>query len=192
LIVTDDMYEHIYWDSEPFANILNVAPELYDRTFVLNGCSKTYAMTGWRIGYAAGPVDVITAMNMVQSQSTSSANSIAQKAALAALTGPQACVVEMAQAFRQRYNYLFSELSNIKGMVVPQAQGAFYLYPYVQQLIDRLGLADDYAFCNYLLDELEIAAVPGSASGTPGFIRLSFATSQAVLTEAVKRLKKVF
>lgn len=191
VIATDDMYEKTYWSNEPFVNILNVAPELKDRTIVLNGFSKTYAMTGWRMGYAAGPIEVIKAMDMIQSQSTSSANSMAQKAALAALQGSQACVTEMAAAFKARYEYLSQALAEIPGMTIPHAEGAFYLYPYVQPLIDRLGLKDDVAFCEYLLSECGLAVLPGSTCGTPGFIRLSFATSMEILQETVARLKKV-
>lgn len=192
LIATDDMYEHMYWGQEPFVNILNVAPELYERTIVFNGFSKTYAMTGWRLGYAAGPKIVIDAMSMIQSQSTSSANSMAQKAGIAALTGAQTCVATMCAAFKQRYDFLFAELSAISGIIVPEAQGTFYLYPYVQGLIDQLGLADDVAFCAYLLETLGIAVLPGSACGTPGFIRLSFAVSMETLVEVVRRFKTVF
>lgn len=192
LIATDDMYAHIYWGKEPFVNILNVAPELYDRTVVFNGFSKTYAMTGWRLGYAAGNKKIIDAMSMIQSQSTSSANSMAQKAGVAALQGSQACVATMCEAFKQRYEFLYAELSQIPGMVIPKAQGAFYLYPYVQALIDKLGLADDMAFCDYLLDQLGVAVLPGSACGTPGFIRLSFAVDQASLVELVRRFKTAF
>lgn len=192
IIASDDMYEHIYWGTEKFVNILNVAPELFDRTMVLNGFSKTYAMTGFRMGYGAGPIELIKAMDMIQSQSTSSPNSIAQKAATAALLGPQQCVADMANAFHQRYEYLANELAAIPGIIIPKAQGAFYFYPNVQGLIDRLGLADDFAFSNYLLEELGIAVLPGSTCGTPGFVRFSFAASQRELTETVKRLKAKF
>ena len=189
IIATDDMYEKIYWGKTPFVNILNVAPELTDRTVVLNGVSKTYAMTGWRLGYAAGPQAIIKGMEIVQSQSTSCATSFVQKAAVAAIAGSQTCVTEMAQAFQARYHYLSTALAQIPGMQIPHAEGAFYVYPYVQPLIDQLQLADDVAFCEYLLEKLGIAVLPGSACGTPGFIRISFATSMEILQETVKRLQ---
>ena len=192
VIASDDMYEHMYWASEPFVNILNVAPDLADRTLVFNGVSKTYAMTGWRIGYAAGPVNVIKAMDLIQSQSTSSPNSMAQKAAVAAISGSQVCVQEMAKAFHERYEFLYRELSAIPGFTVPEAGGAFYVYPNVQPLIDKLGLKDDVAFCDYVLEKLYLAVLPGTSCGTPGFIRLSFAAAMPVLFDAVKRLKNHF
>ncbi len=191
IIASDDMYEQIYWAKEPFVNILNVAPDLYDRTFILNGVSKTYAMTGWRIGYAAGPQAVIKGMDLIQSQSTSGANSIAQKAALEALRGSQEVVKEMANAFHHRYNFLFQELSKLPGVIVPQAGGAFYIYPYVQAVMDKLGVEDDVAFCDYILEKTFVAVLAGSTCGTPGFIRLSFATEMPVLKEAMRRLKKL-
>ena len=192
VIASDDMYEHMYWASEPFVNILNVAPDLADRTLVFNGVSKTYAMTGWRIGYAAGPVNVIKAMDLIQSQSTSSPNSMAQKAAVAAISGSQVCVQEMAKAFHERYEFLYRELSAIPGFTVPEAGGAFYVYPNVQPIIDKLGLKDDVAFCDYVLEKLYLAVLPGTSCGTPGFIRLSFAAAMPVLFDAVKRLKNHF
>jgi aspartate aminotransferase len=192
IIASDDMYEKTYWSHEPFVNILNVAPGLKDRTIVLNGFSKTYSMTGWRLGYAAGPMEVIKAMEMIQSQSTSSANSFTQKAGVVALQGSQDCVQEMAKAFHARYTFLKEALSKIPGMTIPEAEGAFYLYPYVQPLIDRLNLKDDMEFCDYLLSELGLAVLPGSTCGTPGFIRLSFATSREALQQTVTRLKQAF
>ncbi len=191
IIATDDMYEKMYWGNEPFTNILNVAPELHERTVVLNGVSKTYAMTGWRIGYAAGPEKLIRAMELVQSQITSGANSIAQKAATAALNGLQDCVTEMMMAFKARYEFLCEQLSSVPGLTIPPATGTFYFFPYVQPLIDRLGLENDEKFSNFLLDELGLAVLPGYTCGTPGFIRISFATSRADLEETVKRFHKI-
>lgn len=190
LIATDDMYEHILW-SQPFVNILNVCPDLYERTIVLNGVSKAFAMTGWRIGYAAGPEPIITAMTTIQSQSTSNPCAIAQKAAVAALNGGLETVQTMVAAFKKRHDYLVTRLQAMSGIDVIPADGTFYLFPHVEALMDRLGFADDILFAEYLLKEAHIALVPGSAFGSQGSIRLSFATSQEILTEAMDRLEKV-
>lgn len=185
LIATDDMYEKIYWGVEPFANILNACPALAERTIVLNGVSKTYAMTGWRIGYAACSSELIQAMDTIQSQSTSSANSIAQKAAVAALNGPSDCVTLMQQAYQARHQWLFERLQCLPGVSVLFSEGTFYSFPYVQPLIDRLGLKDDSAFCEFLLHEAGVAVLPGSACGKPGYIRLSFALALEELQTAM-------
>ncbi|MDI1352329.1 MAG: pyridoxal phosphate-dependent aminotransferase, partial [bacterium] len=175
LIATDDMYEHILW-SEPFCNILNACPELYDRTIVLNGVSKAYAMTGWRIGYAGGPAHLINAMKTIQSQSTSNPCSIAQRAAVAALTGSQDSVYEMVKAFHQRHDYVADRLLSIAGIEVIPADGTFYIFPSVQAFIEKRGYANDVEFADKLLTEVGLALVPGSAFGNEGCIRLSFAT----------------
>ncbi|STX27523.1 aspartate aminotransferase [Legionella beliardensis] len=188
LIATDDMYEHIIW-SKPFANILNACPELYERTIVLNGVSKAYAMTGWRIGYAAGPALLINAMKTVQSQSTSNPCSIAQRAAVAALNSGQETVQEMVKAFKQRHDYVVDRLSNIPGIEVIPADGTFYIFPSVQQIIEKRGFANDIEFAEKLLQEDGVALVPGSAFGNEGCIRLSFATSQENLQKAMDRLQ---
>jgi len=189
LIATDDMYEHIIW-SQPFANILNACPELYDRTIVLNGVSKAYAMTGWRIGYAAGPATLINAMKTVQSQSTSNPCSIAQKASVAALTGSQETVQMMVDAFHKRHDYVVERLLAIPGIEVVPADGTFYIFPDVQKIIEKRGYANDVEFSEKLLQEVGIALVPGSAFGTEGCIRLSFATSMDTLRDAMDRLTK--
>ena len=189
IIATDDMYEHILW-SGPFVNILDACPELYTRTVVLNGVSKAYAMTGWRIGYAGGPADLIKAMKLIQSQSTSSPCSISQKAAVAALNGPQDVVQTMVKAFHERHDYLIKRLSAMPGIQVLPADGTFYLFPNVQAIIERLGLKDDVAFTEALLDKVGVALVPGTAFGTPGCIRLSFATDMKTLKEAMDRLER--
>lgn len=188
-VATDDMYEHILWGM-PFINILNVNPALYARTIVLNGVSKAYAMTGWRIGYAAGPQELIAAMTTVQSQSTSNPCSIAQKAALAALTGGNACVEVMVDAFKMRHDYLCERLSRIPGVEVIPADGTFYSFPNVQEAIARKGYRDDLQFAEELLTEEGVALVPGSAFGSEGCIRLSFATSMENLTKAADRLER--
>lgn len=197
LIATDDMYEHILWQAEPFCNILNVFPELYDRTIVLNGVSKAYSMTGWRIGYCAGPEVLINAMNNVQNQSTSNPCSISQKAALAALTGDQSCIQTMVKAFKERHDFVVDALNNMNGVECLQGDGTFYAFAKVEGAIERLlgshvgNERDDVAFSELLLKEAGVAVVPGSAFGAPGYIRMSFATSLDNLHEAMRRLKRV-
>ena len=189
LIATDDMYEHILWSKEPFCNILNACPDLYDRTIVLNGVSKVYAMTGWRIGYAGGPADLIKAMKKVQSQSTSNPASISQAAAQAALEGDQSCIQPMVKAFRERHDYVVDALNRIPGVVCLPADGTFYCFPHVQAVIDQLdNVTDDIALSEYLLDKAGVALVPGSAFGAPGYVRISFATSMDKLKDALARL----
>lgn len=189
LILTDDIYEYIMW-SQPFANILDACPDLYDRTIVINGVSKAYAMTGWRIGYAAGPKEVITAMKTVQSQSTSNPCSIAQKAAVKALTGGNEEVKQMVKAFRERHDYLVKRLNEFKGVEVIPADGTFYLFPNVEEAIKNKGFKNDIEFANALLHDAGIALVPGSAFGCEGCIRLSFATSMEILHDAMDRFEK--
>ncbi len=190
-IASDDIYEHIRWKKDSFSNILNACPALHERTIVINGVSKSYAMTGWRIGFAAGPQAMIEAMTTLQSQSTSNACSIAQIAAKAALVGDQACIEPMRKAFQSRHDYLVEALNTIPGIECPKGNGTFYAFPKVEGLIKQLGLNDDWALSDYLLSEEHIAVVPGSAFGAPGHIRLSFATSLENLQEAVKRLQKM-
>lgn len=188
-IATDDMYEHILW-SQSFANIVNACPDLYARTIVLNGVSKAYSMTGWRIGYAAGPVPLIAAMKTIQSQSTSNPCSIAQKAAVAALNGGLETIITMAKAFEERHQFLVERLLSIPGIEVIPADGTFYLFPNVQAIIAQKGFANDIAFSDNLLDETGVAVVPGSAFGNEGCIRFSFATSMHALQDAMNRLEK--
>lgn len=189
LIATDDMYEHIIW-SQRFANILDACPELYDRTIVLNGVSKAYAMTGWRIGYAGGPAALINAMKTVQSQSTSNPCSIAQRAAVAALNGGEETVHVMVKAFQERHNYVVQRLSEMPGVEFIPADGTFYIFPNVQAIIERRGFKNDIEFAARLLEDEGVALVPGSAFGTEGCIRLSFATSMETLREAMDRLER--
>ena len=192
LIATDDMYEHIIWSKEPFCNILNACPELYDRTIVLNGVSKVYAMTGWRIGYAGGPARLIKAMKKVQSQSTSNPASISQAAAQAALDGDQSCIQPMIKAFRERHDYVVDALNTIPGVVCLPADGTFYCFPHMQTVIDRLDqVSDDIELAEYLLDKAGVAVVPGSAFGAPGYARISFATGMDILKDALARLTDV-
>ncbi|MCW8452130.1 pyridoxal phosphate-dependent aminotransferase [Legionella quinlivanii] len=189
LIATDDMYEHIIW-TQAFCNILNACPELYDRTVVLNGVSKAYSMTGWRIGYAAGPAALINAMKTVQSQSTSNACSIAQRAALAALTGGDETVHHMVKAFHHRHDYLVDRMQTMPGIEVIPADGTFYSFPNVQAIIEKRGYANDVEFAEKLLQDEGLALVPGSAFGNEGCIRLSFATSMDNLSSALDRLSR--
>jgi aspartate aminotransferase len=189
-IATDDMYEHIMFQGRTFATILNACPELYDRTIVLNGVSKAYSMTGWRIGYAGGPKELIKAMKKVQSQSTSNPSSISQAAAQAALSGDQSCVVDMCRAFEERHAYVVDALNSIEGVDCLPSAGTFYSFPRVQTAIDSLdGINGDIQLASYLLDKVGVALVPGSAFGCPGHIRISFATSMENLKEAIRRIK---
>ena len=188
LIMTDDIYEHIRWGGEDFVNIVMVAPELKERTVILNGVSKGYAMTGWRIGYGAGPETIIKAMKKVQGQSTSNPCSIAQAASVEALNGDQSIIGVMVKAFKERHDYIVEALNAIDGVECPKSQGAFYSFPRVEGLIKRLGLKDDVEFSTYCLEELNIALVPGSAFGAPGYVRFSFATSMENIEQAVARL----
>ena len=188
LIITDDIYEHIRWGNEDFVNIVMAEPKLKDRTIILNGVSKGYAMTGWRIGYGAGPESIIKAMKKIQGQSTSNPCSIAQAAALEALNGDQSIIDTMVDAFEKRHEYIVNSLNAIEGVECPRSQGAFYSFPRVEGLIKRLGLKDDVAFSTYCLENLNIALVPGSAFGAPGYVRFSFATSMDNIQQAVERL----
>lgn len=191
LVATDDMYEHIRFNDAPFVNILNACPELYDRTIVLNGVSKAYSMTGWRIGYAAGPANLIGAMKKIQSQSTSNPTSIAQVAAQAALEGSQDCVAEMVVAFKARHEFVVDTLNSIKGVSCIPADGTFYAFPSFQEVIDNdERFENDIDLAEFLLNEAGVALVPGSAFGAPGNMRLSFATSMEVLEDALSRVRK--
>ncbi len=189
VIATDDMYEHIRWGNAPFVNILNACPELYDRMMVLNGVSKAYSMTGWRIGYCAGPANLIEAMTNIQSQSTSNPTSFAQVGAEAALTGDQSFISMMVKAFKERHDYVLNALNQLPGVSCLSADGAFYLFPNVQEAITKKGLADDVALSEFLIENAGVALVPGSAFGCPGHVRLSIATSMANLQKAMERLK---
>jgi Aspartate/tyrosine/aromatic aminotransferase len=189
VVATDDMYEKILWADEPFCNIINACPELASRTVVIHAVSKTYAMTGWRIGWACGPQELVTAMGDIQSQSTSNPNSIAQVAAQAALEGDQGCITEMTAAFKRRHDLIVAGLNQIPGVHCERGDGTFYAFPNVEGLIQRLGLADDLALSERLLTDALVAVVPGSAFGTPGHLRLSFATGDQVIEACLKRMR---
>jgi aspartate aminotransferase len=188
LIATDDMYEPFIWHGEPFCNIVMACPDLYERTLVLNGCSKAYAMTGWRIGYAGGPEPVIKAMGNMQSQSTSNPSSISQAAAEAALNGGQEYVQMMCKAFRERHDYVHMALTAMPGVSMLPADGTFYAFADFSQVIARLKLKDDNALAEKLLVDGGVAAVAGSAFGAPGHLRMSFATSMDNLKGAMSRI----
>jgi len=189
LIASDDIYEHILWGIDRFVNILNVCPELADRTTIFNGASKSFAMTGWRIGYAAGPKSIILAMKKIQSHSTSNPCSIAQYAAVAALTGPADFIQTIKKIFKERHDFVQKKISAMQGVICPPADGAFYLFPCVKEAIKRQGLADDVALAELLLEKTHVATVPGSAFGTPGHIRLSYANSIENLSNGLERMK---
>jgi len=191
LIGTDDMYEKIYWAPEPFASLLTVAPELYDRTVTINGCSKTYAMTGWRIGYCGGPKEIVTAMGTIQGQSTSNASSISQKAAVAALNDSQQCVTDMNRAYKERHDYVVAALNSLPGVSCLPGAGTFYAFADVRGAMANLGLRDDNAFSEYLINKAGVAVVPGSGFGAPGHMRLSFACSRQTLEKAMERIRAV-
>jgi aspartate aminotransferase len=191
LVATDDIYEHIYWGSEPLVNLVALCPELRDRVIIINGVSKAYAMTGWRIGYAAGHADIITAMRKIQSQSTSNPCSVSQAAATAAYNGPQDCLGVMKQAFKERHDYLVEALNDLPGISCQPGDGAFYAFPDVRQAVAAIdGVNDDIELSTWLLEEAGVAVVPGTPFGAPGYVRLSFATSIEVLQDAMARMSK--
>lgn len=192
VILTDDIYEPILWTGQPFVNIVNACPDLYERTLVVNGASKTYAMTGWRLGYVAGHKSLITAMATMQSQSTSNTNSITQYAALAALTGDQRCVHEMVDAYRQRQQLVFTALERMPGFRCLPSQGTFYSLPDVSDYLSQHpDIGDDFNLAEYLLTQAGVVLVPGSAFGTPNTIRLSYAASVETLKDALERMYTV-
>jgi aspartate aminotransferase len=193
VIATDDMYEHIRWNKdEPFVNIVNVCPELAERTLVLNGVSKAYSMTGWRIGYAGGPANVIKAMKKIQSQSTSNPTSISQYAAEEALNGPQDCIDEMLVEFRKRHDAVVERLNAMSGVECLPTDGTFYVFPSVGGLIDAIdGVDDDLQLAEHLIEHAGVALVPGTAFGSAGHARISIATSMENLDAALDRIAGV-
>ena len=190
VIATDDMYEHIYWADEPFTSLAQACPGLYPQTVTINGVSKCYAMTGWRIGYCGGPPEIIRAMKKIQSQSTSNPSSISQAASVEALAGDQSCIAERTHAFRQRHDYVVAALNDIDGFRCAPGAGTFYAFPNVAGAIEAKGMANDAALCEMLLNEAEVALVPGSAFGASGYLRLSFATDLDTLKEAISRIAR--
>ena len=196
LVATDDMYEHVNLSGDKFYNILNATPELKSRCIVLNGVSKAYSMTGWRIGYAAGPAHIIKAMEILQSQSTSNPTSISQVAAQAALDGPQECIEPMVKAFIERHAYVVDRFNQMRGLKCIKAGGAFYAFPDARPAIanlfneGKIKEATDMALSEYLLEQVGVAVVPGSAFGADGYFRISFATSMENLRNALDRIEK--
>ena len=191
IIGTDDMYEKIYWAPEPFCSLLTAVPELYNRTITINGVSKAYAMTGWRIGYCGGPKEIITAMGTIQGQSTSNASSISQKAAAVALSGDQSCVAKMNEAFKARHDFVVKGLNSLPGVSCLPGAGTFYAFADVSKAMASLGCRDDGEFAERLLNEGGVAVVPGGGFGAPGHIRISFATSMQNLEKAIERMGRV-
>jgi len=191
VIGTDDMYEKIYWEPEPFTSLVSAVPELYARTVTINGVSKAYAMTGWRIGYCGGPKEIITAMATIQGQSTSNASSISQKAAAAALSGDQSCVTKMTQAFKERRDFVVRALNSMPGVSCLPGAGTFYAFAEVSRAMAALGCRDDNEFAELLLNDAGVAVVPGSGFGAPGHVRLSFACSMQTLENALDRIARL-
>ncbi|HOZ61766.1 MAG TPA: pyridoxal phosphate-dependent aminotransferase [Smithellaceae bacterium] len=193
LVITDDIYEKIFYADFPFANIASVEEKMKEKTIVINGVSKTYAMTGWRIGYAACSEEIAGAMSKIQSQSTSNPTSIAQKAALEAIRGDQSAMPQMVVEFRKRRDFIVEALNNIEGIDCFAPGGAFYVFPKVSGLYGRMfkgkKITDSAEFIGYLLDEANVAAVPGAAFGSDEHIRLSYATSLQNIEEGLKRIK---
>ncbi|MGP5436702.1 pyridoxal phosphate-dependent aminotransferase [Psychrobacter alimentarius] len=189
-VASDDMYEHIRWTGDKFYNILNAAPELKDRAIILNGVSKAYAMTGWRIGYAGGPAKLIGAMKKVQSQSTSCPTSISQVAAEVAISGDQSVLEPMVAAFEKRCDLVVDGLNSIKGITCLRPDGAFYVYPEIKPLIKAAGLSSCTEFSAWLLEKVGVAVVPGDAFGLGGYMRISYATDEATLKDALSRIEK--
>jgi aspartate aminotransferase len=188
LIGTDDIYEKIYWADEPFGSLAQVVPELYPRTITINGCSKGYAMTGWRIGYCGGPAEVIAAMATIQGQSTTNPSSISQHAAIAALNGPEEEMARMNASFKARHDYFVAGLNNLPGFSCRPGEGTFYAFADVRGAMRELGFRDDVQLCDFLLEEALVAGVPGSGFGAPGHLRLSFAVSESKLEQALERI----
>jgi aspartate aminotransferase len=190
VILSDEIYEHIQWAPEPYVSFAAANPDLFARTVTINGLSKCFAMTGWRLGYAAGPETLIRAMAAIQSQSTTNASSISQAAGVAALNGDQSPVRRLCAAFKQRHDWLQPEIDGLDGVSCRPGLGAFYLFPDVSALLDARGLNDDVAFCEALLENTGVALVPGTAFGAPGFVRISYAAPLETLREAVERIRR--
>lgn len=193
-IISDEIYEKLIYDGEKHISIASFSKEIKDKTIVVNGLSKAYAMTGWRIGYAAGPVDVIKAMTKIQSQSTSNPTSIAQKAAVAALRGHQDCVEEMRKEFEKRRDYLVKELNSISGVSCKKPKGAFYAFPNITKILGKkaedMEINSSMDLSIYLLEKAQVALVPGSAFGAEGYIRISYATSMENLSKGIERIRE--
>jgi aspartate aminotransferase len=191
IVGTDDMYEKIYWDPEPFTSLVTAVPELYPRTVTINGVSKAYAMTGWRIGYCGGPKEIVAAMAIIQGQSTTNASSISQKAATVALNGDQSCVARMTAEFKARRDFVVKALNSLPGVSCLPGAGTFYAFADVSRAMAALSCRDDGEFAELLLNDAGVAVVPGSGFGAPGHVRLSFACSMQTLEKAMDRIARV-
>ena len=189
VVLADDIYEHIHWADEPFCSIATACPDLIDQVITINGVSKCYAMTGWRIGYGGGPKEVIRAMKTIQSQITSNPSSISQVAAAAALDGDQTCITEMVAAYKERSDYIVKALNEIPGFECRNGEGAFYAFPQVTGAMQEKGLAEDNDLVKLLLNEADVVMVPGTPFGAPGYVRISFACSIDELEKAVARIR---
>ncbi len=194
-IITDEIYEKLVYDNFKIVSFASLNPEIKKRTIVVNGVSKSYSMTGWRIGYAAGPKDVIAAMNKIQSHSTSHPSSISQFATIEALVGSQSTISEMISEYKRRRDFLYDQLMSIDGITCYKPEGAFFLFPNISAFFgkknNKLKVNNSVDFAMFLLTEAKIAAVPGSGFGAEGFLRISYATSMENITEASKRLKEI-
>ncbi len=191
VIASDEMYEHIYWADEPFTSFVQANPRLYDRTVTINGVSKAYAMTGWRIGYCGGPKALVAAMSTIQGQSTSNASSISQRAATVALNSDQSAVATMNKAFKERHDYVVAGLNRIPGIRCRPGAGTFYAFADVTGAMSALGIKDDTQFAEHLLVAAGVAVVPGSGFGAPDHMRISFACSLKTLQDALSRIERV-
>jgi aspartate aminotransferase len=193
-VISDEIYEKLIYDGNEFVSFASLGDDIKRRTILVNGFSKSYAMTGWRIGYAAGPENIIRAMNKIQSHSTSNASSVSQAAALEALTGPQFFIEAMKDEYEKRRNFLFEQMTSIPGVTSIKPQGAFYLFPNISKYFSSSSklfrIEHSFDLAMYLLYEAKVAVVPGSAFGTEGYIRLSYSTSMENLKEAVERIKQ--
>ena len=194
LIISDEIYEKLVYDNFKFFSIAQLSNEVKERTIVVNGVSKAFAMTGWRIGYAAGPKEIISAMTKIQSQSTSSPTSISLKAATEALNGNKDCLELMRKEFEKRRNYIVERLNKIDGIKCLKPEGAFYVFPNIAGLLEKeyngKFVNTDMDLADYLLDQAKIAVVPGSAFGAKGYIRLSYATSMENIIKGIDRLEQ--
>jgi len=188
VVLADDIYEHIHWAEDPFCSLAEACPDLIGQVVTINGVSKCYAMTGWRIGYAGGPPEIIKAMKTIQSQITSNPSSISQVAATAALDGDQSCITEMVKAYKARSDYIVAALNNIPGFECREGEGAFYAFPKIVDAIAAQGLKDDGELVKLLLEKGDVVMVPGTPFGAPGYLRISFACSIEELEKAVSRI----
>jgi len=191
-VVTDEIYEHLLYDGVDTGSIATLCPELAPYTIILNGVAKTYAMTGWRVGWMIGPDDLVKAATNLQSHATSNVANVSQRAAIAALEGDLTAVEEMKVAFDRRRKTIVSMLSEIDGVVCPTPKGAFYVFPAVKGLLERTGIATSAELAEHILEKAEVAVVPGEAFGAPGYLRLSYALGDDDLVEGITRLQKLF